>query len=293
MSCSCIGSKEIDLVKSEYVANRSVFIAGNQMVNILRSLGATRIDLERLKSVSDNLSKDPTLAFRESRNGRFTFDLEKGKIQRTKFQPFVLSAEEDFVRYDSGKIRYFRGIQDELQLNTAFQALLRFKAAVIEGIKIRKRANLNYESKKWLSTVFNLRTITTPDILGEPALEGVHSDGVDHTMTTFLGWENTTSDSAVTYLHDMEEKNGLKYNEANPSLVLSKYQHRSFLDTVMIVDHESKHSLSAVHASNNEKVATRDMLIFFTRKPVTEEHFTYPYDSLELHEEIPMELDLN
>ncbi|OLL27553.1 hypothetical protein BTH42_32515 [Burkholderia sp. SRS-W-2-2016] len=51
----------------------------------------------------------------------------------------------------------------------------------------------------WVSAVFNLRTVTTPDLLGEPALEGVHSDGVEHTMTTLLGHANMSPDSAETY----------------------------------------------------------------------------------------------
>ncbi len=61
------------------------------------------------------------LPFRKSRNGRFCFDFDRAQIERLEFQPFVLSVEEDFIRYDSGKVRHFRGINDDLQLNTAFR----------------------------------------------------------------------------------------------------------------------------------------------------------------------------
>ncbi|KAJ5889083.1 hypothetical protein N7495_009124 [Penicillium taxi] len=117
-------------------------------------------------------------------------------------------------------------------------------------------------------TLFNLRTVTNKDLVGEPALEGVHSDGVDFTMTTFLGSENMTSDSAVTFLHDMRAKNALRWDEVNPVHTMGSYQHRDFLDTLLFVDHERKHSLSPVHAVDPAWPATRDMLIFFTRKPV-------------------------
>nr|WP_212995109.1 2OG-Fe dioxygenase family protein [Elizabethkingia argenteiflava] len=57
---------------------------------------------------------------------------------------------------------------------------------MIEGVTSKERPFLDYQSEKWISTVFNLRTITTPILIGEPALEGVHTDGVDHTMTILL-----------------------------------------------------------------------------------------------------------
>ena len=50
---------------------------------------------------------------------------------------------------------------------------------------------------------------------------------------------------------------------------------------------------SIVYALNEKNIATRDMLIFFTRKPTTEKHKSFMYDSLDLHEEIPMEVLLN
>ncbi len=262
------------------------------MKKILKNIGANDNDINKLKLVSNNLTKDPTLPFRKSRNGRFCYDFDKNKLLRLEFQPFVLSEGEDFVRHDSGTIRTFRGVEDELQLNSAFQALMIFKSYMLKGIEIKKRPGLDYSSNKWVSTVFNLRTITSENVLGEPALEGVHSDGVDHTMTTYLGSVNTTNNSAITFIHDMSENNATRWNETNPKLVIKSYQHTEFLDTVLIVDHEYKHSLSPVFAVDREKLATRDMLIFFTRKPVLTDHVSFPFDSLNTHKENPLEVNL-
>ncbi|AKN70373.1 hypothetical protein QR97_11480 [Streptomyces sp. PBH53] len=283
---------EVLEIREHYVRDRAVFVAGARMARVLRALGATDEDLEKLKLVSDHLAPDPTLPFRESKNGRFCFDFDRSRAYRLEFQPFALSAEEDFVRHDSGQTRVFEEIGDDLQGNSAFQALLAFKSLIFRGTTTVPRPKLDYDNPSWICTVFNLRTISTPDLVGEPALEGVHSDGVDHTMTTFLGSENMTADSAVTFLHDMREKNATRWNETDPELVVGRHQHRHFLDTLIVVDHERKHSLSPVSAVDERLPATRDMLIFFTRKPVLEGHISYPYDSLRAHDRLPTVIEL-
>lgn len=275
-------------IRQAYVTNRVAFVPGQTIMQILMAMGVKESEFDDLQRVSDSLPPDPTLAFRRSRNGRFVIDFDNRSIKRTEYQPFVLSKEEDFVRHDSGKIREFRGIQDDLQLNAAFQGLLRFKACVIDGVDIEGRPKLNHDSRQWVSTVFNLRTVTTPELLGEPALEGVHSDGVEHTMTTLLGHANMSSSSAETFIHDVREVNGTPNAKANRDLILGKVHHLEFMDTLLIVDNERKHSLTPVHAIDESRSATRDMLIFFTRRPTETEHPTHPYDSLVPHREMPM-----
>ncbi|OVZ90190.1 hypothetical protein CBW58_15695 [Yersinia frederiksenii] len=282
----------IDEIKKEYINNRMVFIPGDIVQDILLALGANPDDLLKLKNVSEHLLSDPTLPFRKTKTGRFCFDFENTKIERIEFQPFVLSVEEGFVRHDSGKNRNFRGIGDDLQLNTAFQALLKLNAYLIHEVAVAPRAKLNQGSNKSLCTAFNIRTVTTPTMLGEPTLEGVHSDGVDHTMTTFIGSNNMTSDSAKTFVHDIKQKNGLKYAEIDKSLVQQEAQHKLFLDTLLFADHEVKHSLTPVFAQDKTKESTRDMLIFLTRKPVENGHVAFKYDSFIPHVEMPLTIDM-
>lgn len=283
---------DLILLREQFIKERLIFVESARMIPILKVLGATDEDLEKMRTVSDSLRDDPTLPFRKSKNGRFCFDFDQSQVRRLEFQPFALSVEEDFVRHDSGQIRKFQEVDEDLQGNTTLHALFVFKALIFHGVSIKHRPKLNYDTENFVCTLFNLRTVTNKDLLGEPALEGVHSDGVDFTMTTFLGSENMTKDSAVTYVHTMNAKNALRWNQVNPEHTLGSHQHRDFLDTLLFVDHERKHSLSPVHALDPERPATRDMLIFFTRKPVVEGHISHPYDSLVSHESLPMKVDL-
>lgn len=130
-------------------------------------------------------------------------------------------------------------------------------------------------------------------LVGEPALEGIHSDGVDHTMTILFGHKNMKQQgSAITYLHSMAERSGIKLKEANKDHIISLHQHWDFLDTLMIVDHERKHSLSAVYQEDENVEATRDMLILFTHKPVAEGHVSFGYDSLAPHPDYPITFNM-
>ncbi len=279
-------------IRSEYISTRWTFVDGARMVSLLGSLGATDEDFERLKAVSDSLASDPTLPFRRTRNGRICLDPQARRAYRLEAQPFILSKEEDFVRHDSETLRRFDEVQDDLQLNTALQAMLAFKLMVIHGVDIARRPRLDYGRADWICTLFSIRTVTSPELLGEPALEGVHSDGVDHTMTTFLSSRNMTGNSAETFLHDMREVNGNRWNETDPGLVKGRAQHRDFLDTLLIVDHEYKHSVSPVYPIDSSAAADRDMLIFFTRKPAEEGHVSFPYDSVVPHRTMPMSFDM-
>jgi hypothetical protein len=279
-------------VRSEYEKNRFAHISWSEMKHILRFFWATDEDIRKLEYSGDFLWKDPTLPFRESRNGRFLINFEENNISRLEFRPFVLSREEDFVRDDSGILRHFRGIQDDFQLNTAFQALQKFQSCILQWIDVRRRSNLVDPDTKWISTVFQLRTITTLELIGEPAKEGVHSDGVEHTMTTLLSSQNMTADSVVSQMHSQDQKTGIAWNEVNPNHIVWEFQHKNFLDTLIIVDNELKHSVSPVSALEKKCRTYRDMIIFFTRRPKSESHSTYKYDSLNPHIEIPHQFSI-
>lgn len=283
---------EILALKKTFATERLVFVEGQRMTNWLVGLGATREDLAKIQKVSDGLKGDPTLPFRKSKNGRFLFDFDRDELRRLEFQQFVLSAAEDFVRHDSGKKRSFEEVATDLQGNTALQALFIFKSLMIRGISTSPRPLFDYEQNVYVCTLFNLRTVTTSDLVGEPALEGVHSDGVDFTMTTFLGADNMTDDSAITFVHDNAERTGISWDQTDAALVRGQHQHRHFMDTLLFADAERKHSLTAVGRQDLSRDATRDMLIFFTRKPVVKGHVSYKYDSLVDHKALPLTVSL-
>jgi hypothetical protein len=283
---------KIMAIRADYLKNRWVWIPANEMEEIVLGLGATKEDLALLPDVGDSLTLDPTLPFRKSVNGRFLFDYEKDTVQRLEFQPFALSVEEDFDRYDSGVLRRFNELDNNIQLNTVMQALFVFKSMIIHGMKIAHRPKMDYSTEKNIMTLFAVRTTTNEAILGHPALEGIHSDGVDHTMTTLLHHRNMRSDSAATFMHAMHETTGVDLNEAKPENIRARVQHTKFLDTLMLVDHENKHSLSPVYQEDMSQEAIRDMLILFTRKPCDKDHISGKIDSQVPHRDLPMEIPL-
>jgi hypothetical protein len=283
---------QIMKIREQYIQDRSVFVRGQDILPILLGLGASHEDIMTLPSTSDNLESDPTLPFRTSANSRFCFDWETKCVRRVEHQRFMLSEDENFKRFDSGKIRKFDEIKADVGLNSAFLALLILKAMMINGIDVARRADLNYDVNQWVCTAFSVRTHTMPDLLGEPALEGVHSDGVDHTLVTFLGAKNMASNSAATFLHSMDEVTGIPLRESSPLKIVGHNRHGAYLDTMMIVDHERKHSLSAVYAEDETARATRDVLIFFTRRPYLKAHPAASLDSLKPHPTLGVELPL-
>lgn len=139
--------KNICNLKKLYQQDGYLFIASEQMIELLQAMGISIEKINQLKEMSDNLPSDPTLEFRESRNGRFFHNNLSKVIYRTEFQP-------------------------------------------------------------------------------------------------------------------------------------------------LIKDNEFKHSLSPVFQMNLKERATRDMLIFFTRKPCLEKHISFPYDSIKPHPDYPVDFEL-
>ncbi|RDW92968.1 2OG-Fe dioxygenase family protein [Aspergillus mulundensis] len=281
-------------LRQKYIRDRALFIEGKTLAPLLLQLGANPTDLQTLPHINNTNTSDPTLPFRKSRNARFSLNTTTRTATRLEHQPFTLSTTEDFIRHDSDTIRHFDEVAPALQTNSIFQALLLFKTLMIHGVHTTPRPGLNYTSHAghWVCTLFALRTVTTPSLLGEPALEGVHADGVDHTMTTFLKADNMARGSAATFLHEMDEETGIELGRISPGYVRGWAAHAAFLDTLLLVDHEVKHSLSAVRAVDAGKEAYRDMLIFFTRRPALGAHVSGAIDSLRPHRTMPMEVQL-
>jgi hypothetical protein len=264
------------------------------MIPILKGLGARNDDFEHVQQISDLTGPDPTLDYRSVTYGRYCIDPETRSIRRLETQPYTLTVQEDYKRHDSGIPRMFDEAPTDMQGNTVVQALMLFKALIFHHVPISLRDRLDYTSPAWICTMFNARTHTSKSagIFGEPALEGVHSDGSDHTMTVFLGSNNMRADSAVTFMHDNAETTGIQTCQTNPSLIRGRVQHRHFLDTLMFVDHEFKHSVTSVHQADVTRPATRDMLVVFTRRPKLEGHVSGYADSMELHCTEPLHLPM-
>lgn len=281
-------------LRQAYIRDRFIFVKGEDMVPILKGLGARDADFGLLHSVSDQAGPDPTLDYRTVSFGRYCIDSDTRSIRRLENQPYTLTVEEDYVRHDSGIPRIFAETPAEMQRNTVIQALMVFKALVFQNVPITPRDRLDYSSHAWICMMFNARTFTdhSKGIVGEPALEGVHSDGSDHTMTVFLDSTNMTPGSAVTFLHDNKEATGVPVSQVDPALIKARVQHRDFLDTLVFIDHDHKHSVTSVEPRCASSIARRDMLVVFTRRPKMAGHVSGYGDSMARHPQSPMQIPL-
>ncbi|KAG9256672.1 2OG-Fe dioxygenase-domain-containing protein [Emericellopsis atlantica] len=281
-------------LRTSYLRNRYIFVKGEDMIPILSGLGARQEDFESVQQISDLTGPDPTLDYRSVTYGRYCIDPETRSIRRLESQPYTLTVQEDYKRHDSGVPRTFDEAPSDMQGNTVVQALLLFKALIFHGVQVPPRDRLDYSSSRWVTIMFNARTHTARNqgIFGEPALEGVHSDGSDHTMTVFLGSHNMRADSAVTFMHDNQETTGVQTWETNPTLIKGRVHHQHLLDTLIFVDHEFKHSVTSVHQQDDSYPATRDMLVVFTRRPKMSGHVSGYADTMDLHPTAPLHVPM-
>lgn len=288
----CEAIAKIMRIRQDYIENRMVFIPGKTMRLFLVTLGASLDDLATLQSLSEKLGSDPTLSYRKIRSGRFCVDYDAKTIRRLEHRPFVLSVAEGFKRFDSGQPRIFEELEDDVQQNTVFQALLSFKAILVHGVHVTPRPLIDYSQNRLISRAFHIRTTTSPELLGHPASEGIHSDGADHVMSTFLSSFNLATDGGATYVHDVEQTSGVQVANADPLYVLGRVRHQHPLDTLVIIDHERKHSLSPVYPRDPTRNATRDMFVWFTRGLPMEGHISKAYDTTVAHQRLDMEIPL-
>lgn len=281
-------------LREAYLRDRFIFVRGEDMVPILKGLGAQDDDFEHFKNLGEHTSPDPTVNYRDITSGRFCVDPETRSIQRLEDQEYTLTLEEDYKRHDSGIPRMFDVTPPDMQGNTVIHALMLFKTMIYQGVPITPRDRLNYFTTKWICTIFNIRVTTAPEkgIYGEPALEGVHSDGSDHTMTVFLNCKNMRPDSGITYMHDNKETTGVQLHETDPSLIKGRVHHQHPLDTLMFCDHDTKHCVTSVHQLDKSQPTTRDMLIVFTRRPKLDGHVSGYMDNMNLHRTSPFHLPM-
>ncbi|OAT26759.1 2OG-Fe dioxygenase family protein [Proteus myxofaciens] len=284
---------KIQKIKEEYKKNKYVFISQNTVIELIKGLGAQDKDINELSEYGDYLAQDPTLSFRHSRTGRYLFDNEEKNISRLEYQPFVLTKEDGFIREDSGAKRHFRAIDDRWQFNTAYQALLKLKMLLIQDNHFTPRHTSNAKSSKLLSTVFHLRLIAQPDSLSELSIEGVHQDGVDHTMIIMANKNNVKNNSGAIRVHTTEEPIGTPWQDVNPSNILYEHNNAQYLDILLVADNELNHSGTPIFTDDNKKSAYQDFIIMLSRHPRVESHPSYQFDSTNLHPDLPLTVQLS
>ncbi|MBQ0214884.1 2OG-Fe dioxygenase family protein [Proteus vulgaris] len=284
---------KINEIKKEYKNNKYVFIPQNIVINLIKQLGAEEKDINTLIEYGDYLAQDPTLSFRHSRTGRYLFDNDIETISRLEYQPFVLTEEDGFIREDSGAQRHFRALDDRWQSNTAYQALLKLKMLLIQGNTFTPRHLTDQQSPKSISTVFHLRLIAQPDSLSELSIEGVHKDGVDHTMIVMMNKHNVKDNTGALRVHSPQEAIGTPWQEINPENVLYEHNNAQYLDVLLIADNELNHSGTPIFTHDNKNQAYQDFMVLLSRYPTVDTHPSHKFDSMNAHPDLPLTLYLN
>jgi hypothetical protein len=279
-------------LRQAYLRDGCIFIQGESLIPILKGIGAREEDFEKLKVASHDLDPDPTVNYRTVKSGRFSVDTKAGTIERLERQPFILGIAENYKRHDSDVRRDFGDFDENHQNNTVIQAMLVFKIWVTQNVPVMPRPGLDYNKNTVLSEIFNVHTFTDKDIQGYPALEGVHQDGSDNTMTVMLGSSNITPDSGITFVHARDETTGVQHSETRMELLKGRYQHRDFLDTLLFTDNSVKHSVTPVYALDKNQPSYRDMFVIFSRKPRSEMHSSGFPDSLVPHEKFKLKFPI-
>ncbi|MER1938262.1 2OG-Fe dioxygenase family protein, partial [Proteus terrae] len=259
----------------------------------IKQLGAEEKDINTLMEYGDYLAQDPTLSFRHSRTGRYLFDNDIETISRLEYQPFVLTEEDGFIREDSGAQRHFRALDDRWQSNTAYQALLKLKMLLIQGNTFTPRHLTDQNSPKSISTVFHLRLIAQPDSLSELSIEGVHKDGVDHTMIVMMNKNNVKDNTGALRVHSPKEAIGTPWQEINPENVLYEHNNAQYLDVLLIADNELNHSGTPIFTHDNKNQAYQDFIVLLSRYPTVDTHPSHKFDSMNAHPDLPLTLYLN
>lgn len=284
---------KISEIRKEYKNNKYVFIPQNIVIDLIKQLGAEEKDINTLMEYGDYLAQDPTLSFRHSRTGRYLFDNDIETISRLEYQPFVLTEEDGFIREDSGAQRHFRALNDRWQSNTAYQALLKLKMLLIQGNTFTPRHLTDQNSPKSISTVFHLRLIAQPDSLSELSIEGVHKDGVDHTMIVMMNKNNVKDNTGALRVHSPKEAIGTPWQEINPENVLYEHNNAQYLDVLLIADNELNHSGTPIFTHDNKNQAYQDFIVLLSRYPTVDTHPSHKFDSMNAHPDLPLTLYLN
>lgn len=284
---------KISEIKKEYKNNKYVFIPQNIVIDLIKQLGAKEKDINTLMEYGDYLAQDPTLSFRHTRTGRYLFDNDIETISRLEYQPFVLTEEDGFIREDSGAQRHFRALDDRWQSNTAYQALLKLKMLLIQGNAFTPRHLTDQQSPKSISTVFHLRLIAQPDSLSELSIEGVHKDGVDHTMIVMMNKHNVKDNTGALRVHAPQEAIGTPWQKINPENVLYEHNNAQYLDVLLIADNELNHSGTPIFTHDNKNQAYQDFMVLLSRYPTVDAHPSHKFDSMNAHPDLPLTLYLN
>jgi len=223
-------------------------------------------------------------------------DLKNGVGRRLTREPYILSAAEGLVGKNTGKHRFFGEVQDWVIKNSAFQGLIRLKAFMMKGNLDISQPRQGCDSERNFSNTGNFhRVFSLPNMTGNPTLEGVHQDGTEFIMTTFIKSQNIDFDSgaASTFLVTNDQPLGTQYYELDQKNLIQTIQMRNYLDSIFFDDQAMSHVLSPIYVKDKEAFGFRDVFVSKSRHLAKKEgHSSSMYDNENSHLLLPQVFSL-
>jgi hypothetical protein len=196
---------------------------------------------ERLRADWDSLEPDKFLkdgaTFRRRRYGRYYWspkdDVLLSLPNECYFQP------EDQNSYAGGIDRQFAPLLAGSVENPFLLELIRCS---FDQLPVESERRL----QSWEVRVHQIRIVSTPSQIGEPAPEGIHQDGTDFLTLHLVHRDNV--DGAESTIYDLDRNPIFRYTMTNS------------MDTLILEDSRVMHGVTSVLSADGKSTATRDLL---------------------------------
>jgi hypothetical protein len=195
---------------------------------------------QRLVQDWDHLDVDHFLQggakFRLRRYGRYWWSPAEDALTTLPHEPYFQPEGEN--AYAGGIVRDFAPLLPATEDNPFIHALVR---ATFACLPVATR-----QGKTWEVRIHQIRIVTTPEVPGLPAPEGIHQDGTDFLTLHLVRRHNIAGGESTIY--DLDRK------------PIQRYTMREPLDSLILEDPRIMHSVTPVHSADGRNLGTRDML---------------------------------
>jgi hypothetical protein len=184
----------------------------------------------------DSYLKDGA-TFRRRRYGRFYWSSVSDELLPLPVEPYFQPEAENV--YAGGVERAFAPLLPHTASNPFLGAMARFIFTQLP-LTPEKRG------QTWEVRIHQIRIVTSPQEIGEPAPEGIHQDGTDFLTLHMVRRENIAG--GETTIYDLERR------------PLRSYTMREPLDSFVLEDPRILHGVTPVRPADVMTVGVRDLL---------------------------------
>lgn len=243
-------------------------IDAQEMKSILLSLCADPQDLEGFRGFWSHLGQDPVYPFRKTSQTRML--VSHSEIQRQPSAPFQIPAGENLLLGD--RVRLFPEATAQFLKSSVLKAIFRFirQLLLVRGLPEGTRYISGCHQFRVSSCSVETGALRAPDGAQEnsPSPEGVHQDGAELVVIMFINSENMAVHGGESRIYDLAQPSGIIQDEMQASKNrLLKYTMSLPFETIVLEDRRVKHDNMAVIPVEACRVAHRDVLVIWVRKP--------------------------